>query len=125
MAVISIVVLFLRFKYDFHNFKDSILIAMPFVAAYASYGFIKMARQMKEVSQSDHPVLVLTSDFIEIEGQRIPISSIRNITTQAKVTFVYPDESKKFVRILPYMRGNEGMKIDEELTKLWQANKTK
>ncbi|MBT6253911.1 hypothetical protein HOI83_01615 [Candidatus Uhrbacteria bacterium] len=125
MSIGSVAALYFRYKYDLQNFKDIILVAMPFVTIYASYGFMQMAKKMKEVSKSDQPVLVLTEDFIEIEGQRMQISSLRKVMTQAKVTFIYPDESKQFVRIVPYMRGDEGMKIDLELMRLWNESKTK
>ncbi|NQV89166.1 MAG: hypothetical protein HQ488_02485 [Parcubacteria group bacterium] len=123
LGVLAVGWFLLRWSFGVFGVQDLVLIAMPFVTVFASYGSVKMILDMRRSLEKGDPVITLTSDYIELESQRIPISSITKILTQQKVTFIYATNVKRFVRILPYMRGKYGMEIDNELASLWEEKK--
>ena len=123
LGAISVLWVWIQWNIGRFGFQDFILILVPLVAVFADYGFIQMILAMHRNLASGSPVLVLEQDAIQLEGQSIPIKSITKIVQHKDVTFVYATGVKRFVRILPYMRGEYGHAIDAELVKRWNEQK--
>ena len=123
MGVISVLWFWIHWRFSTVSLQDLVLILMPFVAALSTYGYSKMVIEMRQNLSSGRPMLTLQQDHIQIDDRVIFLKDIVKIQQQREVTFIHLADKKGFARILPYMRGEFGHAIDENLIQLWNAQK--